>query len=237
MLTVSTLIYARQDAASGEEVYHRLGCWNCHGSVGEGGRYSRGTIAKTRLPLRRFVGYVRLPRWEMPPYAPEWASDADLATVYHWLNGIDEVRISQAVTFDFKSSREGKAQEEQLEIEATSLRSQTALKSDMPDLASLSYRVTLNANGNAPVEDQTLEYQPAGLEEWSKFTTDEHGEVLLGQDRRFIAIDAREKEKARARLRMAQPAARMVLVIEALDCTVPSKPVVVGVGTVTLKGQ
>src|SRR5574342_724812 len=69
--------HAQQAAPSGEEVYvDRLGCWNCHGKAGGGG--AGAVIAKTPLPLRRFVSYVRLPKGEMPPYAPLLASDAEL---------------------------------------------------------------------------------------------------------------------------------------------------------------
>jgi hypothetical protein len=239
LLTVS-YAHAQQAAPSGEEVsYDRLGCWNCHGEAGRAVRHSL-PIAKTRLPLRRFVGYVRLPNGTMPPYAPLLASDAELAIVYHWLDGIDAVRTPPAITVDLKISpevgAEGQAKAE-VEFEEAALRAETALKSDVPDLVSLSYRVTLITNVKAPVANQTLEYQLGGLEEWSKFTTDEHGEALLGPNRGFIAANAREKEKAQVRVRMALPAVRTVLVIEALDYTEPAKPVVVGIGTAIFKGQ
>jgi hypothetical protein len=235
---LSTVSYAQQAPPSGEEVFAHIGCRNCHGKAGEGD--SGPVIARTRLSLRKFVGYVRMPSKEMPPYAPLWASDAELTIVYHLLDGIDAVRIPPAIMMDLKSSPQvrvdGQANAE-VEIEMTVLRPETTLQSDVPHLASLRYRVTLITNANTPVGNQTLEYRLAGLEEWSKFTTDEHGEALLGQDRAFIVAHSREPEKTRAQLRMPLPAGRMALVIEALDYTEPAKPVVVGIGTTSLKGQ
>lgn len=234
LLTVS---YAQQAAPSGEEVYvDRLGCWNCHGKAGGGG--AGAVIAKTRLPLRRFVSYVRLPSKEMPPYAPLLASDAELAIVYHWLDGGDAVRTPPAMTIDLKSPTgvraDGQARAD-VEVEVTARMADTASPSDMPAPASLGYRVTLITSANTPVVNQTVEYQSAGREDWSKFTTDEHGEALLGQDRGFVVIDAKEPDKTRTRLRTALAAGKTVLVVEALDDSAPANPVMVGIGSAILK--
>jgi hypothetical protein len=240
LVVLPTVSHAQQKAPSGEEAsFGRLGCWNCHGKDGEGGKGIPGgpSLTKSPLSLRRFVGSVRLPINMMPPYAPEWAPDIELAIVYQWLGGIEAVRTPPPIAVELKESPEVKAEGEakgQVQIEITALRVRTVLKSDRPDLASLRYRLTLITNGKAPVANQTLEYRRAGLEEWSKFTTDEHGEALLSPDRRFIVADAREENEARARLRMAVPAVRTAVVIEALD---PGKPVALGIGSAILKRQ
>jgi hypothetical protein len=235
-----TVSYAQQAAPSGEEMYFdRLGCWNCHAMDGRGGRQAL-PIAKTRLPLREFVGYVRLPSRTMPPIAPQLAPDPELMMVYHWLDGIDAIRTPPAITINLKNSSEVRAigqAKARVEMEMTALRAETALKSVVPDLASLRYRVTLITNAKAPVANQTLEYRLAGREEWSKFTTDEHGEALLGPDRNFIVAAPREKQEARLQLRMTRPTVRTAFVIEALDSTQPAKLEVVGIGTAILKGQ
>jgi hypothetical protein len=132
----------RPAPSAGEMSFSRLGCWNCHGKVGHGGTGKPGGpyIADSRLRLRRFVGYVRLPTYMMPPYAPEWAPDVELAIVYQWLGGIEAVRTPPPIAIELKESPEvkpgGKANT-QVQIEMTVLRVQPALKSDVPDLASL----------------------------------------------------------------------------------------------------
>lgn len=234
LLAVSS---AQQAAPSGEEVYvDRLGCWNCHGKAGGGG--AGAVISKTRLPLRRFVGYVRLPSKEMPPYAPLLASDAELAIVYRWLDGIDAVRTPAAITVQLKSAAgvraDGQAKAD-VEIELAALVAETAVTADVPGPAVLRFRVTLITSANVPAANQTVEYQLAGHEDWLKFTTDEHGEALLAPDRGFVVGEARDIDKTRARLRMALPAGKTALVIEALDYTAPDNPVVAGLGTAILR--
>ena len=229
--------YAQHTAPSGEEVYFdRFGCWNCHGKAGEEGGIGP-IITKSQLPLRKFVGYVRLPGPLMPRYASLWASDAELAMVYHWLRGIDAIRTPPPITMDLNILPGADGQAKEVELELVAVKAQSVVKFDVPDPASLHYRVTLMMNGNAPVANQTLEYRRTGGKEWSKLMTDEHGEALLAPDRGFIAADARGIEKARARLRVALTKARMVVVVEALDYTEPAKLVVLGIGTAILKEQ
>ena len=234
---LSSVSSAQQSSPSAEEItFARLGCRNCHGSLGEGRKGKPGgpILAKSRQTLRRFVGYTRMPMSMMPPYPLQWASDADLANVYHWLEGIEAVRTPLAVTIGLKSA--AGPDKGQLEIEMTALRPETALKSEVPAPASLSYRVTLITNGKAPVAKQRLEYRQAS-QDWSNFTTDQRGEALLNPDQGFMLTEARNKEEARGRLRMAMPSVRTVLLIEAVDSIEPAKPVVVGMGTAILKGQ
>lgn len=234
-----TASYAQQAAPSGEEVYvDRLGCWNCHGKTGEGGGRGGVALAKTQLSLRRFVGYVRLPGKEMPPFAPMMASDAELAIVYRWLDGIEAGKTPPAITVDLKSSTGARADGQanaEVGVELTALVAETALTSAVPAAASLGYRVTLISNANAPLAHQAVEYQRAGREDWSKFTTDEHGEALLGPDRGVVLAKAGEADKTRARLRMALPAGKTALVVETLDYTAPGNPVVVGIGSAILR--
>jgi hypothetical protein len=231
---------AQGAAAPGEAAWDRLGCWNCHGSNGytNMSRAGRPSIAKTPLPFRRFVGQVRLPARQMPPHPPALAADADLAMAYHWLGGTDAVATPPAITLDLESSPEVKADaqaEARVAIDLTAVRAQTALDSGVRDFTALNYRVTVITNSNPPVANRTLEYQQAGPGGWSKVTINADGEALLGADRRFVATNATDTGKARARLRMAMPTARTVVVIEALDYAQSAKPVIVGIGTVILK--
>lgn len=237
-LVLLTVGYAQQAAPSGEEVYvDRLGCWNCHGKTGQGGGGS-ANIAKTQLPLRRFVGYVRLPSKEMPPFAALLASDAELAIVYRWLDGIEATKTPPAITVELESSTAARADglaKADVGVELRVLVAETALASDVPAPASLGYRVTLISNANVPLANQAVEYQLAGQADWSKLTTDDHGEALLDPGRGFVVAKTPATDTTRARLRTALPAGKTALVVETLDYTSPSNPVVVGIGSAILK--
>ncbi len=238
VLAFLAVSHAQQAAPSGEELYvDRLGCWNCHGKGGGGG--AGPSIVKSRLPLRKFVQSVRLPSAEMPPFASLLASDAELAIVYHWLGGADAVTTPSPMTIDLKASAQVKADGQtraDTEVDVMPLAGDTNVKLDDPRAAALRDRVTL-AQANGPIANQTVEYQLAGHGDWSKFTTDEHGEALLDAGHGFVVADGRETEKDRAaaRLRTALAPGRYVLVVEAIDYTNPDSPVVVGIGTAILR--
>jgi hypothetical protein len=174
----------------------------------------------------------------MPPFAPILASDADLAIVYDWLDGIDAVETPPRITLSLKRSTgltaDGQKKAE-TEVELTVLNGERNLGSDVPNATSLRYRVLLT-QANTPVANHVIEYQLAGRKGWSTFTTDERGEALLAPDHGFTPAGARETEKplATARLRMALAAGRYALVVEAIDDTEPAQPVVVGIGTAIL---
>jgi hypothetical protein len=233
-------LYAQDAAQPGAQIWDRLGCWNCHGSNGYTNlsRAGRPSIAKTQLPLRRFVGQVRLPAGNMPPALRWLAPDADLAIVYQWVGGVDVLDSPPGIDIDLVTSAEVKADAPaaaEIEIEMVAQRAKATRSSAVLDLASLSYRVTLITYSTAPVGNRTLEYQRSGREGWSKVTLNEASEALLGRDRGFIVAAGRDSDQARARLRVPTPAGRSVLLIEALEQAQSDKPVIVGIGSVVLR--
>lgn len=235
ILALPAVSQAQQATPSGEELYiDRLGCWNCHGSAGEGG--SGPGLAKTQLPLSKFVRVVRMPSGEMPPYAPALASDTDLAILYRWLDGVDAVHAPPSIAFALKAAPHARADGQataDTEVEVTA-RTQTATPGvDAPKAASLRYRLTLLSRTDGPVANRKIEYQPAGREGLSTFTTDEHGQGLLGPDAGLLvaAVGEADKEGPAGRLRMVLPAGRYALVVEAISDAESAKPIVVGVGT------
>ena len=80
---------ARAAAASGGNVYMQLGCYTCHGTVGQGG--AGPALAPNTLPLPAFTQWVRngTPGWTvargMPSFSPSVLADADLADVREYL--------------------------------------------------------------------------------------------------------------------------------------------------------
>jgi mono/diheme cytochrome c family protein len=225
------------DALSGEELYvDRLGCWNCHGDTGGGG--AGPAIAKTELSLRTFATYLRLPSGEMPRVSPRLASDADLAMLYRWLDGIEAPSAPLPLRLSLEESVAAGAGLG--EVTLTAQVAETSPHAELPDAAMLRYRVTLQTlvpwvREKTLVANQTVEYQPTGREDWSTFTTDERGEAVLGADQGFVLPDVRASEPATVRLRTELASGRHALVVEAIDGTDPAAPVVVGLGTVVLR--
>jgi ubiquinol-cytochrome c reductase cytochrome c subunit len=70
------------DAAKGKALYAKNGCYECHGTVGQGGTGPR--IA----PRTASLAYIRKPAGQMPPYTAKVMPDAELADVQAYLMSI-----------------------------------------------------------------------------------------------------------------------------------------------------
>jgi ubiquinol-cytochrome c reductase cytochrome c subunit len=73
------------DAANGKRVYMADGCYQCHGTVGQGSRPTGPHIAPNPLPYEAFARYVRRPVNAMPPYTSVVLSEQELADIYAYL--------------------------------------------------------------------------------------------------------------------------------------------------------
>ena len=76
------------DAAQGKATFMADGCWQCHGTVGQGSRASGPRIARTQLPYDAFVHQLRSPSNEMPPYVAAVLPDAEVANIYAYLQSL-----------------------------------------------------------------------------------------------------------------------------------------------------
>jgi ubiquinol-cytochrome c reductase cytochrome c subunit len=74
-------------AESGKQVFMRAGCWQCHGTLGQGGA-AGPKLAPDPLPFDALSIFVRTTNRAMPPYREEVLSDADLADLYAYLQSI-----------------------------------------------------------------------------------------------------------------------------------------------------
>ena len=76
------------DADNGKRVVMRNGCYQCHGTVGQGG-LAGPRLAQTKLTQARFISYVRNPRpGNMPPYRSKVMTDQELADVYVYMASV-----------------------------------------------------------------------------------------------------------------------------------------------------
>ncbi len=74
----------------GREAFMKHGCFQCHGTVGQGSVATSGgrVLYDTQLPLESVVGFVRSTNRQMPPYSEKILSDADLADMYAYLESL-----------------------------------------------------------------------------------------------------------------------------------------------------
>ena len=74
----------------GRDNYVRYGCYQCHGYEGQGAGFSGPRIAPNPLPYEAFTRILRHPYGEMPAYSPRVLTDAELESIYAFLESIPE---------------------------------------------------------------------------------------------------------------------------------------------------
>ena len=72
---------------NGKRVFMRVGCWQCHGTVGQGG-VTGPKLAPDPLAFDVLSAFVRSTNRAMPPYHEQVLSDDDLADIYAYLQSI-----------------------------------------------------------------------------------------------------------------------------------------------------
>jgi len=90
MLVALVLKVCAADAASpehGKTVFMKMGCWQCHGTVGQGGG-AGPRIAPDPIPDETFAAFLRTTSRAMPPYREKILSDGDLSDIYAYLQSI-----------------------------------------------------------------------------------------------------------------------------------------------------
>jgi ubiquinol-cytochrome c reductase cytochrome c subunit len=95
LLAASSLVFAQGsappgDAKAGAATFMRVGCYECHGTVGQGsGRHGVGAygpmLAPKPLPFAAVIAQLRRPRNLMPSYSAAILSDQDVADIYAYL--------------------------------------------------------------------------------------------------------------------------------------------------------
>jgi len=93
LLLVLSLAVAMHDVAiaasaeNGKRAFMRVGCWQCHGTVGQGGT-AGPRIAPDPLPFETLAAFVRTTNRAMPPYRETVLSNDELADIYAYLASI-----------------------------------------------------------------------------------------------------------------------------------------------------
>jgi ubiquinol-cytochrome c reductase cytochrome c subunit len=83
--------FARAASAEhGKTAYMEHGCWQCHGTVGQGSIMTSGgkRLAPDPMSWEAFSAFVRSSNRSMPPYSEKILSGNDLADIYAYLQSI-----------------------------------------------------------------------------------------------------------------------------------------------------
>jgi ubiquinol-cytochrome c reductase cytochrome c subunit len=80
------------NAENGKRLFLKNGCYECHGTVGQGAQANplAPRLAPRPIALAALIAYVRKPGGGMPPYVSKVMSDAELADVRAYLASIPE---------------------------------------------------------------------------------------------------------------------------------------------------
>jgi mono/diheme cytochrome c family protein len=81
---------AAASAEHGKAAYMQHGCWQCHGTVGQGSIATSGgkRLAPDPLPWETFSSFVRSTNGAMPPYSDKILTDGDLEDIYSYLQSV-----------------------------------------------------------------------------------------------------------------------------------------------------
>ena len=95
-----TVIVCGQDtsnnAENGKLIFMRNGCYECHGTVGQG-TIAGARIGPPRLNEQGVIRYVRRPAGQMPAFTEKVMSDQALRDVYAFLKTIPPPKPSRDI--------------------------------------------------------------------------------------------------------------------------------------------
>jgi ubiquinol-cytochrome c reductase cytochrome c subunit len=83
-LTLLTTTARAQNADHGKHLFMADGCYQCHGTVGQG-TVAAPRLAPDPLPAEAIAQYIRKPTSVMPPYVEKVLSDQDIRDIQAYL--------------------------------------------------------------------------------------------------------------------------------------------------------
>jgi ubiquinol-cytochrome c reductase cytochrome c subunit len=76
------------DAVRGKAAFLKYGCYECHGTAGQGNKFSGPTLAPHPIPFVALISYIRRPAGQMPSQSALIVPDAVVADIYAYLQSI-----------------------------------------------------------------------------------------------------------------------------------------------------
>jgi ubiquinol-cytochrome c reductase cytochrome c subunit len=83
----TAMAQSTSDATRGQHLFMTDGCYECHGTVGQGGAGPR--LAPDPLSADLIAQYIRKPAAVMPPYVEKVVSDQDVRDIQAYLASIN----------------------------------------------------------------------------------------------------------------------------------------------------
>jgi ubiquinol-cytochrome c reductase cytochrome c subunit len=78
---------AAPSAAHGQALFMRDGCYECHGTVGQGA-VTGPRLTPPAPDAQTISAYIRAPAGQMPPYSPKVISEAEIADIAAYLASV-----------------------------------------------------------------------------------------------------------------------------------------------------
>ena len=85
------------NVSRGKQLYMATGCYQCHGTRGEGGGNAGPRLAPGPMPFEGLVLQLRRPRARMPLYTDVVMPDTDVADIYAYLLSIPKGRTAAEI--------------------------------------------------------------------------------------------------------------------------------------------
>ena len=74
-----------------------FGCYECHGTLGQGNFTTAPRLAPNPLPYAALIAYIRQPRGNMPSFSAAILPDAVVANIYAYLKSIPAGKPASAI--------------------------------------------------------------------------------------------------------------------------------------------
>src|SRR5262245_39431152 len=88
LVLASSAALAAGDAAKGKQAFMKYGCWQCHGTLGQGSPITGPKLAPDPLPLEALSTFIRNSNRTMPPYREAVLPNSDLEDIHAYLSSI-----------------------------------------------------------------------------------------------------------------------------------------------------
>ena len=75
------------DAENGKRLFVKLGCYTCHGFLGQGSS-AGAKLAPKPIAAAALIAYVRHPSGSMPPFTAKVVTDAELSDIHAFLASV-----------------------------------------------------------------------------------------------------------------------------------------------------
>ena len=76
------------DVTKGKANFERVGCYQCHGHEGQGGREGPRIAAPVPLAWPAFLAWVRTTSGDMPPYTEKVLPERDLVDIFAYMQSV-----------------------------------------------------------------------------------------------------------------------------------------------------